>query len=127
MRIRTLNNIERILEFDKIKEKWLEFAETKWAKDEIKKSEPYLSETKLRGKLRETTEASVLLKKAGNPPIPTLEGMNELISMSAKGECLTASQLEKIGNMLTAVLRFKDYLNRCKQFLINLQLETHYL
>ena len=111
-----MNNIERILEFDKIKEKWLEFAETKWAKDEIKKSEPYLSETKLRGKLRETTEASVLLKKAGNPPIPTLEGMNELISMSAKGECLTASQLEKIGNILTAVLRFKDYLNRCKQF-----------
>ena len=116
MRIRTLNNIERILEFNKIKEKWMEFAQTNWAKNEIKCVEPFLSETELMGRLRETSEASELLKKAGNPPIPTLEGMNELICMSAKGECLNASQLEKIGNMLTAVLRFKDYLNRCKQF-----------
>lgn len=115
-----MNNIETILEFDKIKEQWMEFARTQWAKDVIQNVEPYLSESELTARLRETTEARTLLEKAGNPPITAMNGISEFISISKKGDCMSAIQLEQLGNMLIAVQRFKDYLNRCKQFDISL-------
>lgn len=109
-------NIEIVLEFNKIKEQWSSFAQTDSAKEEIRRTMPYLYESELIAKLRETTEARKLLDKMGNPPIPTLEGMKELIDISKKGDCMSATQLERVGNMLVSVGRFKDYLERGKQF-----------
>ena len=108
-------NIEIVLEFNKIKEQWISFAQTESAKEEIKKTIPYLYESELATKLRETTEARKILDKMGNPPIPTLEEMKELIDISKKGDCMSATQLERVGNILVSVGRFKDYLERCKQ------------
>ncbi|MBQ3583184.1 MAG: DNA mismatch repair protein MutS [Lachnospiraceae bacterium] len=115
-----MNNIETTLEFDKIKEKWMEFANTNQAKEQIQNTEIFLSESELRAKQRETTEARMLLEKGGNPPIPSLSGISDLIQIAKMGECLSALQIEQIGNMLTAVSRFQDYLNRCKQFEVSL-------
>lgn len=38
------NKYEKIIEFNKIKELWSEFAYTDYAKDKIKDMEPYISE-----------------------------------------------------------------------------------
>ena len=108
-------NIELVLEFNKIKEQWISFAQTEAAKEEIKNAIPYLSEAELTARLRETTEARKMLDKMGNPPIPALDEIKELISISKKGDCISAVGLERIGNMLIAVGRLKDYLDRCKQ------------
>lgn len=35
---------DKILEFDKVKEKWMELALTKWAKEKIKDTVPGMSE-----------------------------------------------------------------------------------
>ena len=35
---------DKILEFDKVKEKWMELALTKWAKEKIKDTVPIMSE-----------------------------------------------------------------------------------
>lgn len=109
-------NIEQVLEFNKLKEQWISFAQTEAAKEEIENTIPFLSEAELAARLRVTTEARKILDKMGNPPIPTLDGMRELISISQKGDCMSALQLEKVGNILISVGRFKDYLDRCKQF-----------
>mgnify|MGYP001145644760 FL=1 len=50
-------NAEFILEFDKIKEIWSDFALTESAKKKIKEEVPELSESRLLTKLRETTQA----------------------------------------------------------------------
>lgn len=115
-----MNAIEHILEFDKVKEKWMEFAYTEWSKEEIKNTVPIMEESRLLARQRETTEARILLEKGGTPPLVSLEGIGELLEIAEKGGCLTGQQLEQIETTLVAVKRLKDYLSRCKQFEISL-------
>lgn len=111
---------DKILEFDKIKEKWSELALTAWAKERIRDTIPYLSENELRARLRETSEARVLIEKNGNPPLVSLNGIRECIQVAMKGDCLSISQIEEIEKALVAVMRLKNYLNRSKQWDISL-------
>jgi len=115
-----MNHIEASLEFDKIKEIWMDFALTERAKEIIKNTVPCLSENELMAKQKETTEAKILIEKGGNPPLVSLNGIRELIETVQKGDCLSASQLEEVETALTAVRRLKDYLNRCRQFEVSL-------
>lgn len=115
-----MTNTEQTLEFTKIKEKLSELACTEKAREQIRKLQPYLSELELRAKLKETTEARVMIEKCGNPPVTALQGIDEWIELAGKGGCLLPEQLESIAAMLNAVRRLKDYLNRCKQFEIGL-------
>ena len=116
----TFNKIEKLLELDKIKEKWAEYAFTDKAKQQIWDAEPFLSETELGLRLAETTEARLLIENAGNPPLVSFEGIDDLVLVARKGGCLNAEQLENIRVALVAVRRLKDYLNRCKQYVASL-------
>lgn len=58
-----MNQTEKILEFDKIKEIWSALALTDSAKREIQEAAPVLSEVELRAGLRETTEAVIRSNK----------------------------------------------------------------
>ena len=111
---------DKVLEFDKIKEKWIELALTEWAKEKIKDTVPSMSENELIARQRETSEARELLEKSGNPPLVSLSGIRECIQTAAKGDCLSISQLEDIEKSLVAVMRLKNYLSRCKQWEISL-------
>ena len=113
-------DVEKILEFNKIKEKLTELAYTEHAKAEIQRLKPYMSEIEVVSRLRDTTEAKIMLEQCGNPPITALQGIEEMIEIASKGGCLTAEQLERIGMTLSAVKRLKDYMNRCKQYEISL-------
>lgn len=111
---------EMILEFDKIKEMWTELALTKWAKEKIRDTIPYMSESELLTKQRETTEAKQLIEKSGNPPLVSLNKIREWIQIAKTGNCLSVLQLEEIENALVAIMRLKNYLNRSKQWEISL-------
>lgn len=111
---------EKLLEFDRIKEKWEGLAYTARAKKKIWEAEPFLSESALLHALEETTEARSLLEKGGTPPPVSLNGVEELLTIAKKEGCLTAAGLEQIGSALTAVKRLKSYLSRCKQFALSL-------
>jgi len=113
-------NTEQILEFDRIKEKWIDLALTEGAKEEIRNTRPCMSESELRTKQRETSEARTMLEKGGNPPLVSFAGIKEYLAAAEKGECLSPGQLEETGNSLVAVMRLKQYLIRCKQFEIPL-------
>ena len=115
-----MNQTEKTLEFDKIKENWKALALTDWAKQEIEEAQPCLSELELRAKLKDTTEARILLEKCGNPPLTSLEGIHELLVIAEKGGCLTALQLEKLGMTLVSFRRMKAYLERGKAYNIGL-------
>ena len=111
---------DKVLEFDKMKEKWIELALTEWAKEKIKDTVPSMSENELIARQRETSEARELLEKSGNPPLVSLSGIRECIQTAAKGDCLSISQLEDMEKSLVAVMRLKKYLSRCKQWEISL-------
>lgn len=111
---------DKILEFDKIKEKWSELAFTECAKERIRDTVPYLSENELRARLRETSEARTLIEKNGNPPLVSFNGIREYIQVALKGECLSILQIEEIEKALVAMMRLKNYLNRSKQWDISL-------
>lgn len=113
-------DIEKILEFDKVKEKWMELTLTERAKEEIMAAKPFMAEAELLVRLSETTEARVLVEQAGNPPIVSFECIEEMLQIATKGGCLSAHQLENIEVALVAVRRLKDYLNRCKQYAASL-------
>ena len=115
-----MRRTEEILEFDKIKEKWAQLALTEAAKGRIMGQEPCLSETELALRQQETTEAKTLLEQEGTPPLVSMEGIDTLLAVAGRGDCLTAAQLEQIESALTAVKRLKDYLDRGKALELSL-------
>ncbi len=110
-----MKKTETILEFDKIKEIWKEFALTEAAKAWIGEAEPLLSETEVLGRLRETTEARGMMEKLGQPPLSALTGLREWLHLAQIGSCLTPEQLEGVAAALSAVARMKQYLEQGKK------------
>ena len=62
-------NIERQIEFDKVKDIWTELAITDGAKERIREVNLYFSEAELKKQLRDTTDARFLIEKIGTPPL----------------------------------------------------------
>lgn len=110
----------KTLEFNVIINKLQENALTDRAKEELGNLKPYLSESELRLKLRDTTEGRLLLDTIGTPPIPTMSGVESLVNGAVKGEILLPTELEMIGVTLSSVKRLKDYLERGKNYGIGL-------
>ncbi|MSS07622.1 DNA mismatch repair protein MutS [Clostridium sp. WB02_MRS01] len=104
----------QILEFNLILEKLEEFAHTEAAMEHIKNLTPCLKEGEVKKSLRDTTEARTIIDRMGLPPAVSMNGLKEIMITARQGGCLSAEELEQTGGMLTAVKRFKDFLNRCK-------------
>lgn len=107
-------NIERQIEFDRVKEKWADLATTDWAKDKIRETTLCYSENELKKQLRDTSDARSLIEKTGTPPLQNVSEMKEVLLMAEKGECLTPYQLERVEKVLVAIKRLQDYLQRGK-------------
>jgi len=109
-------NIERQIEFDKVKEIWADLAITDWAKEKIREAGLYFSENELRKQLRDTTDARFLIEKLGTPPLQNITEIKEVLLIAEKGDCLTPYQLERVEKVLVAIKRLKDYLARGKMY-----------
>ena len=109
-------NIEQQIEFDKIKETWMNLAVTAQAKEQIKETSFYLSERELRKQLRDTTDARLLMEKLGTPPLQSVDEIKDILTAAEKGDCLTPYQMERVEAVLAAIRRLKDYLERGKLY-----------
>ena len=109
-------NIEKQIEFDKIKEMWANLAVTEWAKEKIGAVSFCLDESELRKELRDTTNSRELIEKLGTPPLQSLTEIKEIIAVSEKGDCLMPCQLERVETVLAVIRRLKTYLDRGKLF-----------
>lgn len=108
------------LEFDQIIEQLAGHTHTEAARQQALKLAPSLETKQVGIWLRETGEARRLIDEFGNPPLVSMEGLEEMVELADKGGCLTAEQLEYISITLTAVRRLKDFLSRGKQKEISL-------
>lgn len=107
--------IDKLLEFDKVKEKWMELALTDSARKHIADITYYLDERELRKQLKDTTDARSFMELYGTPPLVSVEEPKEILTLAEKESCLTPYQLERMEKVLVAVRRLKDYLIRGKQ------------
>lgn len=107
-------NIEKQIEFDKIKEIWINLAVTEWAKGKINEISFYLDEGELRKQLKDTTNSRNLIEKLGTPPLQNLSEIKDILMIAEKGGCLTPYQLERVETVLAVIRRLKGYLERGK-------------
>ena len=73
-------NIEYQIEFDKVKEMWMERAVTDRAKEQIKEITFYLNERELRWQLKSTTDSRNLMEKLGAPPLQKVAEIKEILT-----------------------------------------------
>ena len=111
---------EKMIEFNKIKEMWKEFALTNAAKEKIEETEIIKDETELTRALLETTEAKEMLEKGGQPPLVSGNGIVELLCKPEKGDCILPEELEQMGQFLVAVKRLREYLERMQSYDVSL-------
>lgn len=109
-------NIEKQIEFDKVKEIWSALAVTDFAKEEIANAKIIYSETELRRKIKDTTDARQLIEQLGTPPLQNVSEIKSVLQVAEKGDCLTTGQLERVEKLLVAIKRLKDYLARGKAY-----------
>ncbi len=109
-------NIEKQIEFDKIKEMWRNLALTARAKEQIQEVSFYLSEGELKKQLRDTSDGRAFIENFGTPPLQNVEEIKDILMAAQKGSCLTPYQLERVEKVLVAVMRLKDYLSRGKSY-----------
>ena len=75
-------NIEKQIEFDKIKENWKNLAVTEWAKEKISGLSFCLDERELRKQLNDTTKSRKLIEKLGTPPLQSLTEVKEIMMIA---------------------------------------------
>lgn len=109
-------NIEKQIEFDKVKEMWLNLAVTESAKQKIKEMTFYRNESELRRQLKDTTDSRDMIDRFGAPPLQNLDEIKEILMIADKGDCLTPYQLERVEKVLVLLRRLKDYLERGKLY-----------
>lgn len=109
-------NINKQIEFDKIKEMWSDLAVTDYAKEKIKNAWIFYSENELRKELRDTGDAKEMIEKTGTPPLQNVTEIKEVILIAEKGDCLTPYQLERVEKVLVAIKRLREYLERGKAY-----------
>ncbi len=115
-----MNREEQLLEFDKIKELWAEYALTETAKEKIRAIQPVLSEAELLVMQRETSQGKRMIELLGNPPLASIQGLSDIVEASGKGDCLSVEQLLAVQLALTMIQRLKKYLCGGKQYEISL-------
>lgn len=109
-------NIEKQIEFDKIKGIWRNLAVTEWAKEKISKISFLLNEGELRKQLSDTTNSRNLIEKLGTPPLQNLSEIKDILTIVEKGDCLTPYQFERVEIVLVVIKRLKAYLDRGKEY-----------
>ncbi len=100
------------LEFDKIIEKLKDCALSEQARERLGALTPYMDEALCQRKMEDTTAARLVLDGCGSPPLPSMKGLCELLSLSEKGAMLLPEQLMCAARFAQACRQTASYLKR---------------
>lgn len=109
---KVLDNNLLTLEFDKILSKLTEYAVSDSAKEQLSSLRPYLREDDARRKMEETTEGRKLFDYLGNPPLSSMQNMNDILLLCEQDGVLSPEQLTIVMQFITSCKRLKRYLER---------------
>ena len=105
-----MNNHYIALEFHTIIEKLKEHALSQHAKDALATLSPYLNEDMCVRKMAETTSAKNLLDMIGTPPLPIMDGLDEIITLAGADGMLIPEQLQSVARFAQSCKRMVTYL-----------------
>ncbi len=106
---------QETLEFTTIKEKLAEHAVTEKAKNKFRNMDMILEESKLRRKLKETTEARIMLDRVGAPPLGCVSDIIALTEAAKRGEMLSINELDQVRQFAVVCERMKRYLKKSEE------------
>ncbi|MBE5968029.1 MAG: DNA mismatch repair protein MutS [Lachnospiraceae bacterium] len=115
-----MNKSMTALEFDKILAMLSDYAVSDSAKEKLLGLRPYLSETEVKAKTSDTTEAKEILERIGTPPFATMKDLNKYLKLSDTGSMLTPEQLTEINAFITACRRMQSFLTRAQSLELNI-------
>ncbi len=105
-----------MLEYNKVKNRLLDFAVSDLGKKAIAKLEPSLDINVILANLLETTEAKAIINISSSVPLLSLEGMENIMSKCSKeslltpGEFTTIYEFLKASNKMKSFMKGKEYL-----------------
>lgn len=100
------------LEFPVIIDKLKEHALSEKAKEALGNLTPYLNEDVCVRKMAETTAARRILDSCGSPPLPSMNGLDEIIALADSGAMLVPEQLALASQFASSCQRMSLYLSR---------------
>ncbi|AEY65455.1 DNA mismatch repair protein MutS [Clostridium sp. BNL1100] len=109
-----MNKYAITLEFNKIIEMLIENTVSQKAKDKLSLLEPYMSESECKRRMKETTDSKRLLESLGTPPLSSMNELDKILDLCAKGAMLIPEQFEEVSQFLLACRRMKSYLKRAE-------------
>lgn len=109
-----MNKNNNTLEFDIIKNMLAEYASTEYAKKRSAGLAPSVSVDECAERIKETTEAREILESVGNPPLPSMNGLDKIIVLAEKEGMLLPEQLDAVLIFLVSCRRMKLYLKKAE-------------
>ncbi|MGG1663154.1 endonuclease MutS2 [Brevibacillus sp. NRS-1366] len=98
------------LEYDKIKETLMGHTISYVGKKHVEKMMPMTSSKVLRKKLDETAEAKSLIQYGASVPIPSLEGIEQIVSLLGTGYVFSEKDFTHISQFLTSCTQLMKYM-----------------
>lgn len=98
------------LEYDKIKEKVMEYALSYAGKKHVEQMMPMDAIKVVRSKLDETAEAKNILQNGASVPIPALEGMEKILSLLGTGYVFGVNDFTNLYLFLTSCSQLMKYM-----------------
>ena len=109
-----MDDINGMLEFDKIRELLKEGASTERAREWIDALVPILDQERAEAAIEETTEARKVLDSLGTPPSGSTQEVREIAQEAELGSLLGAQQLDQIRQFAVLCMRLSRYLGKCR-------------
>jgi DNA mismatch repair protein MutS2 len=102
------------LEFDKILAQLAEQALSEAAKNRSLALVPSLSESEVRRRIEETTQARRIIEQVGLPPLASMTELGRVINLIAVDAMLMPEQIEQVSTFLASCRRMKAYLHKAE-------------
>ncbi|MGD8190744.1 endonuclease MutS2 [Brevibacillus ginsengisoli] len=104
------NHAMQTLEFDKIKEKLMEYAKSEQGKRHVRELEPVINPVVIQNRLIETTEARAILDRGGSVPLHGLHEIDQVMLKLGKGMVLHPEQLTTLLELLETGSKLKKFM-----------------
>ena len=108
------NKFLKTLEFEKILKMLSDHALSENAKQKITTLVPYLKESTVKQKIKETTEAKAIIENTTTPPLASMKEINKIMILMGIDAMLIPEQLTDMAQFLSTCKRMKTYLKKAE-------------
>lgn len=108
-------NSNHTLEFNIILNDLSDQAVSQKAKDKLLSLNPFLNESQCKSKMKETSEARIILERYGTPPLSLMKDLDKILDLTEIGSVLNTDQLTCVAGFISSCGRMKRYLKKAEE------------